>query len=157
MNTTYAPGTPALITIRNRGEHLAIRDSLDCWLVGDIDDLRVVYDNADVVIAVRPIPVLDYRNPRSVATLRDALDRAGVELTMDVIFAALLAITPTPPEPIGFGAVVLGLDKARWLRDEGDPVAPWVPEPGHPVYSADERRAYLDIRAIAVLNHGVPA
>lgn len=147
---SYGPGQVAMITI-DGAEHIALRDSNDAWLVGDIEDLRVVYDLDELVTGIYPLYVLDVRNERKVKVLEDAIAKH------DSLTGAVISVTQRPAEPTGFGAVVLDVEKRRWLRDgmEADG-GPWFYGPG-PRGEGWIRREYSEISVVEVLQMGVPA
>lgn len=148
---TFGPAQVAMVTIEGN-EHTAIRDSNGAWLVGDLENLRVVHDVDDLVTGVFPLFVLDVRKPKKVSDLEKAIAHH------DSVIAAVVSLTQKPAEPTGFGAVVLDVNAKRWLRDglEDDEGGAWFH--GSPPRASDwERRDYDQIAVVEVLQMGVPA
>lgn len=147
----YAGGQFAVITVRGQ-QHNAVRDDTGAWLVGDIEDLRILNDADELVTAVQLMPTLDCRDQRTLTRFREALGEESVKTTNRAVARALVALSPKPPEPVGLGAVVVDLDGKRWLRDGVDDAAPWACR-GFEI-DQDERRLYDAIQVLEVRSIG---
>lgn len=143
----FAPGQAAVVTVRGE-EHTALRDSNSAWLVGDLEDLRIVYDADNLITAVRPLYVLDVSNARKVSALHKALAENGS------VRDAVESLLARPAEPKLAGAVVRCVDGAVRVRTDEEPEKPWklVPSGGSP-----DPDAWSAFSAVEVLFLGVPA
>lgn len=143
----FAPGQPAVVTVLGQ-EHTALRDSDGAWLIGDVENMRIIYDRDHLVTAVRPLYVLDVANDRKVSALHKALAENGS------VRDAVETLLARPAEPTQLGAVVRCVDGAVRVRTDEEPEKPWklVPRQGHP--QVDHWSAFS---AVEVLFLGVPA
>lgn len=150
----YAGGQFAVVTVRGQ-QHNAVRDSSGAWLVGDIEDLRILDDGDGLVTVVQLMPTLDMRDQRTLTRFRELLGEEAVKTTNRAVARALVALTPRPPEPVGLGAVVVDLDGKRWLRDgmDADDGKAWFWAPDA-TGKGWERRQYDEIQVLEVRSIG---
>lgn len=144
----FAPGQAAIVTVRGE-ERTALRDSNGGWLIGDLEDLRIVYDFDNLITAVRPLYVLDVANERKVSALHKALAENGS------VRDAVESLLARPAEPKLPGAIVRCVDSTVRVRTDEEPEKPWKVVP--PSEGPDQVAPWSAFSAVEVLFLGVPA